>query len=779
MTNLYPFKTTKLLRTWLCLVVLISGKMSIAQQMGFSYVNITKQTVGGTIEPGDVLEIRYNVHFPWNFNQANGKKVYKVRYYDNVPSNTSMNTGATDSLRIITNEGKTFLKYSLAVDADAGNYKPTAVAPEYKIRINIGGAIGGAPSSTTSNLTTNNTGAGTLDLSGSGSGDRPRWWTGCLFSTAFRVTVTGNYGDTISLGGGILMYSLFSNGSGTATKQVPFYKILISKNDPRCTNKVGSNFATESGGTFGTGTFLNRTTGLSYSIPYTYVNNVSSSQAVNDGSYAIVKNTSPKSSTNTNAEHVPNCTTPLNTNNSDCSNRMFTGQWDIIGDHSGQTTGASNSPAGSSTSGGYMLMVNADYVSSEAYRDTISGLCPNTTYEFSAWVKNICSTCGSDVNLTATNTPGVLPSLTFSLDDVDRYGTGDIPYNGLWIKRGFSFTTGPTQTSITFSIRNNAQGGGGNDWVMDDITVSTCQPNLKMNPDDHINVCYGQTAIFDADVSSNFSTYTNWRWEKSTNGGLTWFTELSGVASPVLSGGQYTYNITHPAFVGDSAANGNKIRLRIATTAANLNSPNCSFLANTIVNVLVNNCSWILNADVLQFKAQAINAGVSLRWAAVNEVPGMNYIIEKSTDLSNWKKIMTVPAKAVNQQNNYTELDPGVLRQTTYYRILMSYQDKTQYASQVTVKPVNEIPAGLTINSIQNPFTNSIPFELTAPDNGEAGITLFDLYGKPLKQLNVKVIRGSNRIILQETGSYASGTYILLVRFNDQMVQKKLIKTNR
>jgi hypothetical protein len=269
MTNLYPFKTTKLLRTWLCLVVLISGKMSIAQQMGFSYVNITKQTVGGTIEPGDVLEIRYNVHFPWNFNQANGKKVYKVRYYDNVPSNTSMNTGATDSLRIITNEGKTFLKYSLAVDADAGNYKPTAVAPEYKIRINIGGAIGGAPSSTTSNLTTNNTGAGTLDLSGSGSGDRPRWWTGCLFSTAFRVTVTGNYGDTISLGGGILMYSLFSNGSGTATKQVPFYKILISKNDPMCTNKVGSNFATESGGTFGTGTFLNRTTGLSYSIPYT------------------------------------------------------------------------------------------------------------------------------------------------------------------------------------------------------------------------------------------------------------------------------------------------------------------------------------------------------------------------------------------------------------------------------------------------------------------------------------------------------------------------------
>lgn len=779
MRNLYPFKPLTILRIWLCLLACSVCKSGIAQQMGFSYVNITKQTTGGTIEPGDVLEIRYNVHFPWNYNSANGKKVYKVRYYDNVPSNTSMNTGATDSLRIITNEGKTYYKYTLAVDADAGNYKATAVAPEYQIRINIGGAIGGAPSSTSSNLTSNNTGAGNLDLSGSGSGDKPRWWTGCLFSTAFRVTVTGNYGDTIKLGGGILMYSLLSSGSGPITKQVPTYKILISKNDPMCANKVGANFATESGGTFGTGTFLNRTTGLSYSIPYTYINNVSGSQAVNDGSYAIVNNSSPKSSTNTTAEHVPNCTTPLNTNANDCSNRMFNGQWDIIGDHTGQTTGASNAPPGSSTSGGYMLMVNADFVSSEAYRDTISGLCPNTTYEFSAWVKNICSTCGADANLTATNLPGVLPSLTLSLDDVDRYGTGDIPYNGLWVKRGFSFTTGATQTTVTFSIRNNSQGGGGNDWVMDDITVSTCQPNLKMNPDDHINVCYGQTAIFDADVSSNFNTYVNWRWEKSINGGITWFNESSGVGSPVLSGGQYTYNITHPAFIGDSSANGNKIRLRVATTAANLNNANCSFLASTIVNVMVNGCSWILNANVLQFKAQAINAGVSLRWAAENEVPGLVYTIEKSTDLSNWKKIMTVPAKAGGRQNNYTELDPGVIRQTTYYRIYMTYQDKTQYASQVTVNPISEIPSGLTINSIQNPFTSSIPFELIVPDNGEAGITLFDLYGKPLKQMIVKVMRGSNRIILPETGSFASGTYILSVRMNDQMVQKKLIKTNQ
>ncbi len=80
-------------------------------------------------------------------------------------------------------------------------------------------------------------------------------------------------------------------------------------------------------------------------------------------------------------------------------------------------------PPASATSSGYMLMVNADYVASEVYRQTINGLCPNTDYEFSAWVRNICPTCGIDSTGVAQYVPGVLPNLTFVLDNVDRYST--------------------------------------------------------------------------------------------------------------------------------------------------------------------------------------------------------------------------------------------------------------------------------------------------------------------------------------------------------------------
>lgn len=778
MKNLYPLIKANACRALLICLLLLGASTAIAQiKVGYSYVNITKQTVGGTVEPGDILEVRYNVMIPWGFNGGN---IYKVRYYDNVPSNTLMNIGLADRLRIITNEGVSVFQYTLATNDDPGSYDALAVAPSYKVRINIGGAIGGLPGTPLTNAPTNTTGGGTLNLSGSGTGDLPRWWTGNLFSTAFRVTVAPlTYGQTITMGGGRLYYSTAASGGVTTFVPVPTFTVLIAKNEVLCDNKVGTNFAAEFGGTFGTGNTLNRSTGLSFAIPsYTYINNVSSSVSVNDGSYAIVNNVSPRASTNVNAEHIPNCTGGASPANN-CNNRMHGGHWDIMGDHTGQAGAASNLPPANGTNSGYMLMVNADMVTSEAYRQTINGLCPNTTYEFSAWVKNICSTCGSNQTLQATNLPGVKPNLTFVLDNVDRYSTGEIAYTGNWVKKGFSFTTGNLQNTVTFSIRNNAQGGGGNDWVLDDITVSTCQPNLIMKPYGNATVCYGNPVDFSADVESIFSNYTAWRWEKSNDGGTTWINETSGTGTPVLASGKYTYTVNYPSFIGDSAAHQDVIRLRVATTSNNLDDNSCSFLASTQVVILVDNCQWVLASDITQFKAQQINAGISLRWAAVNETEGLKYLVEKSTDQRTWKKVTTVNAKVNGSPNNYTELDPGSVYQTTYYRISMVYQNKNKYTHVIAVQPNTGIPATMTINTIQNPFSNSLPFDLILPENGDINIVLYDMYGKPQKQANWKISRGNNRLSLGGTAALSAGTYILMVRFNDQVIQKKVLKTNQ
>ena len=50
--------------------------------------------------------------------------------------------------------------------------------------------------------------------------------------------------------------------------------------------------------------------------------------------------------------------------------------WHNVGDHTGDTNGK-------------CLVVNADFTAGEFYRTTISGLCENTSYEFSAFLINL------------------------------------------------------------------------------------------------------------------------------------------------------------------------------------------------------------------------------------------------------------------------------------------------------------------------------------------------------------------------------------------------------
>src|ERR1700743_2218437 len=104
-------------------------------KFGNSYVNLSKKTVGGPVQPGDTLEIRTNFYLKNTYNGSG--MIFKVRYYDNLPTHTSI--VSNDSLRLITNEGVTFRKYTLATGDDAGSFVATPPLPtDFQIRINMG-----------------------------------------------------------------------------------------------------------------------------------------------------------------------------------------------------------------------------------------------------------------------------------------------------------------------------------------------------------------------------------------------------------------------------------------------------------------------------------------------------------------------------------------------------------------------------------------------------------------------------------------------------------------
>lgn len=743
---------------------------------GNSYVNLSKKTVGGPVQPGDTLEIRTNFYVNGSYNGTG--MMYDARYLDNVPTNTTILPN--DSLRLVTNEGLTFRHYTYVNGDDAGSYVATPPLPgDYQIRINLG-ATPTTPSGLDPMGITNISGASSVH----GNVSKPIFSSGTIMVTAFRVVVSGAYGDTIKLGAGQIRYRKTPTGADTALNAAQ-YKILITAPTSLCSSTTSTNFAAEYGGTFGSGAGLNRSTGPTYLIPnYTYLPNSGTATTINDGYYAIVNNTSPTSSTYPGANRQPTCGTA--TGAQACSNREFGGFWFIGGDHTGSSTAAGNNPPSATTNAGYMLVVNADLATSEAYHQVISGLCPNTYYQFSAWVKNICPNCGIDSNGHATYLPGVLPNLTLVVDSIDRISTGALDTVG-WQQRGFVFLTGPAETSITISLRNNAPGGGGNDWALDDITLATCPPNLTLTPDKPDTLCYGADDTVRFAISAYVNNYTQWQLNKSTDGGATFVPAGldtlhradTGTVVPQYNPvtGIYVDTVTR-YFQVPATTSLTIYQLVVASTVANLASGSCSYKTMQPKYVYGVNCMIALPTTLLSFRGQLQTNGLgNLQWTTASEVPGLQFEVERSNDGIHYAAIGSLPGSAIPGDGaSYQFTDPTPVNGQSYYRIQLTSNSISQYSNQVLLSNSH---IAFNVRSVQNPFIDQVNIELTAPSTGTATITLIDLFGRSIRRMIQPVNQGLNGVSLLGLGSLPVAAYALQIQYGDQLISQKIVKAGK
>ncbi len=719
---------------------------------GKSFINITKGNTGGTVETGDVLEIRAAIVLRAT------SLLDSCAFYDNIPAGTNYIPG---TLAILTNEGKVYKSFSDASGDDAGTFTSGAVA------INMGYNTGDNVASAYRRGRLRNT-------------NRPVIGGGCLMMASYRVTVTAATNTLLSLGGGSFTYALITAPSTIITHNFNANTVVVYSNNGLCSNSSGVNvldnsLAGDFDGTFGSGNFMNRVASPNVPPGYTYTQLTGS--APGDFFYGITNNTSNNAAGYSTVNTWPKPQAPA-------TNRIF-GVFDVIGDHTG--AGVLGNSAADTTNGGvggYMLLVNAAYNLDTAFKYPISGLCPNTYYEISFWVRNICSRCGIDsvgrgasgVAVPAGYIPtdigdssGVYPNMSLSIDGVNHYTTGNIRYTGEWVKKGFVFRTGPSQTNIEFAITNNAPGGGGNDWALDDISLATCTPNLNLVPSGNAAVCYGNQVDLNCEVISFFSNYLHYQWQVSNDNGATWVDTLaSGVGSPTYDGTNYTYAATFPSFLADSSQHNKQYRIRVATTAANLAS-GCSFFNSATIRVLVNDCSYVLATDLLTFNGQLRNKHGVLNWTASNEAAQTRYEVQRSFNGSQYKAIGVV--NATNGQ--YTFTDPEELIQAAYYRIVIREEGKQKISKTILLTP-GAIP--FEIITAINPFTDKLQYEVSSPANTKATIRLSGEHGKLVYQSTTLLQTGINRLEIQALHQLASGTYILQVATSAGVKTKRIIK---
>src|SRR3569833_187010 len=195
---------------------------------------------------------------------------------------------------------------------------------------------------------------------------------------------------------------------------------------------------------------------------------------------------------------------------------------------------------------GYMMLVNASFQPSIFFTQTANGLCPNTTYEFSAYIMNIGTLASAGANYTH-------PDITFTVKKNDgtilaTYNTGTImpTADADWSKYGTYFVTPQDVTDVIVTMTNNAPVGNGNALLLDDIAFRACGPiiqtgfgNLSLTQDQ--TMCTGTTSTYTLTASVG-AGYVNPFLQWQVNYNSTGWTNLAGKTSSTVS-----MTLTNPA----------------------------------------------------------------------------------------------------------------------------------------------------------------------------------------------------------------------------------------
>ena len=755
-----------------------------------SYVNITKNNGGGSIDVGDVLEIRATISISGT---SGTTPVDSLSFQDTLKAGAGFSLQA-GTLAMRTNEGKIYgSAFTEAAGDDAGFAVGAGAGTDTTIRLNFGA---GANSSRGGSVTVS---------TGSPTPTYPKTAAhNYLIMATYRVVVNQPEGTRINFGGGSFRYRDRTTGAFNVVT-FPSDSLIVYASPTVCPNAVSATnvIGDEYNGTFGTATGTNQhNRAPSANTSYVFLNFTANTP--NDNYYGITNNTAAVGTVTNKNLAIPAA----------AGNRVF-GVWDISGDHTGaadENQGNppcdASQPVSPSNPCGYMMVFNAAYKTDTAFQFNVANACPNTYYEVSAWFKNVCYKCGQDsmgrgqwsgasyIPTAANDTAGVRPNIAVKVNNLDYYNTGDIQHQSTgvarmsttadtanrWVKRAFVYKTDETTTNFTLTLRNNAPGGGGNDWAIDDISFKTCSPNMQLTPNANQTFCQNDQVDMRVFVESYYNMYQYYEWERSTDGGNTW-----GPAPDVLGAQTFSYTnmgngyrdtVAYPSLLATAATNGHRYRIRVATTASGL-SNSCAVF-NTDETVVINvaspgSCS-VLPAELLKFNVELNGDKSLLTWKTKDESL-KGYEVERSNDGVHFSYIGFVNAKGTNgNETSYLFNDPVAVSGKAYYRLKMvsfaTSNNKYSNTLSVTLNPQQKFE----ITNLVNPFISTVNFQLTAYRNETVELQLTDALGHAVVNKKITVNKGANGVSFNVPQSLSKGSYLLRVVSPSGSVQKIIQK---
>lgn len=449
-----------------------------------------------------------------------------------------------------------------------------------------------------------------------------------------------------------------------------------------------------------------------------------------------------------------------------------------------------------------MLIVNSDYVPTRVVEETITGLCPGTFYNFKAWFKNVCPSCGvnstTGQNIRNTNPAdtdprrqGVKPSLTFDVNNQAYYTTGPIDTSDGWIQKQFVFATGASSGDFTFSIRNNSPGGDGNDWAIDDISIITRGPSASVNVDadpvidpEPAAFCIGQRFQIMGNWIESTGAFTQYdayqfQWAYGSSGPWNAVTPVMELPTP-----NDPYNPSNGRIDSAVTASFNDpnrevyFRVVVATQASNISLADaapCQVTAYNSAVIQIGSC--VLPIKLLRFKAASYGQQVLLNWASADIDRLQYFVIERSTNGVDFTPVEKVNPNSFSTKYQYSLTDlPQSNADRLWYRLKMVHlNNEITYSG---IEMVGWKKSAISLNIQPNPAKDMVQLNWSGvKQNQKVKLSISNATGNIVHTETLTIQSGPTQQ-LRLPAHMAAGLYFIQVEDNANGF-KQSIKLNK
>ena len=183
----------------------------------------------------------------------------------------------------------------------------------------------------------------------------------------------------------------------------------------------------------------------------------------------------------------------------------------------------------------------------------------------------------------------------------------------------------------------------------------------------------------------------------------------------------------------------------------------------------------VLPITLVQFTGTLMNQEILLSWVTASELNNDYFVVEKSSDATNWTSLGSVRGHGTTyERNEYSLLDPQPYQGNNYYRLKqVDYDGTVHYSRIILINFLGTIQSENTFSVQPNPTSGSVMAIVNSDVDYHVNFRIINAQGQLMGTKDVTLGKGENHIRF-DLSYYPSGSYTL--SFTDHRGRERIVK---